>query len=103
MILPQHLEPFLLRENPALNCALKAADQEYNSLTDEEEGRVANVLLSIIARGTCRSYCDNILTICELKPSACRQLANDIGTSIFLLWNFFIHLLICRLLGKYLR
>lgn len=78
MTLPQHLEPFLFRENPSLSCALKAADSEYNEVTDIE-GAMADVFLGIVARGTCQGYCDRILSICELGPSACRQLAHDIS------------------------
>ncbi|KAF2904970.1 hypothetical protein ILUMI_01213 [Ignelater luminosus] len=77
MTLPQHLEPFLFRENPSLTCALKAVDQEYNDANDVE-GALADVLLGIIARGTCQAYCDQILSICELSHSASRQLAHDI-------------------------
>ncbi|XP_022909528.1 conserved oligomeric Golgi complex subunit 7 [Onthophagus taurus] len=76
--LPQHLEPFLFRENPSLECALKASDPEYINIEDVE-GALADVFLKIIARGTCQSYCDQILTIFELTPAASRQLAHDIN------------------------
>ncbi|KAJ3667069.1 hypothetical protein Zmor_002477 [Zophobas morio] len=36
MTLPQHLEPFLFRENPSLTCALRAVDQEYSTAGDAE-------------------------------------------------------------------
>lgn len=78
MTLPQHLEPFLFRENPALSCALRAADEEYNN-ANNVEGALADVLLSIIAQGLCQTYCDQILSICELNNIASRQLAHDIG------------------------
>lgn len=78
MTLPQHLEPFLFRENPSLTSALKAADSEYNNAADVE-GALADVFLAVVARGTCQGYCDRILSICELGPSACRQLAHDIS------------------------
>ncbi|KAJ9592818.1 hypothetical protein L9F63_015509, partial [Diploptera punctata] len=78
MTLPQHLEPFLLQENPSLTLALQVADAEYGMLSAESEGGFADILLGIIARGTCQTYCDNILGICELGPSACKQLATDI-------------------------
>jgi len=78
MTLPQHLEPFLFRENPSLTCALKAADQEYSNANDVE-GALADVLLGIIARGMCQAYCDQVLSICELSHSASRQLAHDIN------------------------
>ncbi|KDR16116.1 conserved oligomeric Golgi complex subunit 7 isoform X3 [Zootermopsis nevadensis] len=78
MTLPQHLEPFLLQDNPSLTLALQVADVEYGLLSAEAEGGFAGVLLGIIARGTCQTYCDNILGICELGSSSCKQLATDI-------------------------
>ncbi|XP_017783413.1 PREDICTED: conserved oligomeric Golgi complex subunit 7 [Nicrophorus vespilloides] len=79
MTLPQHLEPFLFRENPSLNCALKAADAEYSNSDEEGEGAMANIFLSIVARGTCQGYSDRILSIFELNQPASRQLAHDIN------------------------
>lgn len=78
MTLPQHLEPFLFRENPSLSCALNAVDQEYSSVADGE-GALASVFLKIVARGTCQGFCDRILSICELSQPASRQLAHDIS------------------------
>ncbi|KAK4882796.1 hypothetical protein RN001_006115 [Aquatica leii] len=78
MTLPQHLEPFLFRDNPSLSSALKAADEEYNN-ANNVEGALADVLLSIIARALCQAYCDQITSIGELSNSASRQLAHDIG------------------------
>ncbi|GJQ81597.1 Cog7 [Trypoxylus dichotomus] len=78
MTLPQHLEPFLFRENPALSYALKAADPEYATVADVE-GALADVFLNIVSRGTCQTYSDQILSICELSAAASRQLAHDIG------------------------
>lgn len=78
MTLPQHLEPFLFRENPSLSCALKAVDQEYSSVV-EGEGALASVFLKIVARGTCQGFTDRILSICELSQPASRQLAHDIS------------------------
>lgn len=79
MTLPQHLEPFLLQDNSSLRIALKAADNEYSSSVADEEGGLADVLLSIVARGTCQTYCDNIISIAELNGGANKQLATDIG------------------------
>lgn len=76
MTLPQHLEPFLFRENPSLSCALKAVDQEYNT---NDGGDLAQIFLSIIARGTCQGFCDRILSISDLSQPASRQLAHDIS------------------------
>lgn len=78
MTLPQHLEPFLFKENPSLAMALKAADSKYNEVSDME-GALADVFLSLVAWGTCEAYCDEILSICELGNSASRQLAHDIS------------------------
>lgn len=82
MTLPQHLEPFLLRENPSLTSALRVADSEYvgiHGLPGVEEGGFADVLLGMVTKGTCQAYTDHILAICELSPSASKQLATDIG------------------------
>lgn len=76
--MPQHLEPFLFRENPTLTCALKSADPEYNGATDVE-GALADVFLAAVVRGTCQSYCDKIISICELNNASSRQLAHDIS------------------------
>ncbi|CAH1108801.1 unnamed protein product [Psylliodes chrysocephalus] len=78
MILPQHIEPFLFKENPSLACALRSVDQEYSN-APEGEGTLAQVFLEIIARGTCQHFCDKILSIFELSPAASRQLAHDIS------------------------
>lgn len=81
MTLPQHLEPFLFRENPSLTCALKAADASYATASDVE-GALADVFLSIVANGTCQVFCDRILSICELTHAAARQLSHDISKFI---------------------
>jgi hypothetical protein len=80
MTLPQHLEPFLFRDNPSLTCALRAIDQEYHTAGDAE-GALAHVFLKVIARGTCQGFCDRILSIYELSQPASRQLAHDISMS----------------------
>lgn len=108
MTLPQHLEPFLFRENPALTCAFRAARPEYNrahvtnqnSSAANESGTpeieaggtigsvdsvgnttaaLTNVFLSVIVKATCQAYSDAILNICELNAASGRQLAHDIG------------------------
>ncbi|XP_066248690.1 conserved oligomeric Golgi complex subunit 7 [Euwallacea similis] len=78
MELPQHLEPFLFKENPALACALKSIDQEYFDAPDTE-GALAQVFLQIVARGTCNNFCDKILSMASLSQPASRQLAHDIN------------------------
>lgn len=74
MTLPQHLEPFLLRDNPALTLALTVA-------VSEGVGGSADLLLAGVARSTCITYCERILSIAHLSSSACKQLATDIGLS----------------------
>lgn len=71
MTLPQHLEPFLLRDNPALTLALSVA-------VSDGVGGSADLLLAGVARTTCLTYCDRILGISQLNSSACKQLATDI-------------------------
>ncbi|KAJ8961428.1 hypothetical protein NQ318_014675 [Aromia moschata] len=78
MTLPQHLEPFLFRDNPSLACALKAVDIEYNNAADGEDA-LASVFLKVVARGTCQVFCERIMSICELSQPASRQLAHDIN------------------------
>ncbi|KAK9878962.1 hypothetical protein WA026_003781 [Henosepilachna vigintioctopunctata] len=78
MTLPQHLEPFLFRDNPSLTYVLKAIDQEYNVASDDESA-LATVFLKLVAKGTCQVFCDKILSICELNYEASRQLSHDIG------------------------
>lgn len=91
MTLPQHLEPFLLRDNPSLTQALKAADPQYaQGLT---ESGFTGILLDIVARGTCQMFQDQTLGICQLNSVACKQLATDIG-------KFFVLLLILQFSTK---
>lgn len=87
MTLPQHLEPFLLRDNPSLTKALKAADQQYSQ--ESCESGFTNVLLGIIAKETCQMFQDQTWGIYELNQAACKQLATDIGTivtDLHLIW-----------------
>lgn len=83
MELPQHLEPFLFKENPSLMCALKSIDQEYAEAS-EVEGALAQIFLQIVARGTCNSFCDKLLSISKLSQPASRQLAHDISKKMLL-------------------
>lgn len=78
MTIPQHLEPFLFRDNPSLSCALRAADSSYNNAGDVE-GAMADVFLAIVAKCTCQEFCDRILSIKELSHPAARQLSHDIS------------------------
>ncbi|XP_031770996.1 conserved oligomeric Golgi complex subunit 7 isoform X3 [Apis florea] len=76
MTLPQHLEPFLLRENPSLTQALKAADPQYTQ--SSTESGFTDILLEIITKETCQMFLDQTLGICQLNSAACKQLATDI-------------------------
>ncbi|XP_046623336.1 conserved oligomeric Golgi complex subunit 7 [Neodiprion virginianus] len=76
MTLPQHLEPFLLRDNPSLTQALRAADPQYAQ--GSSESGFTDILLGIVAKGTCSMFQDQTLGICELNAGACKQLATDI-------------------------
>ncbi|XP_014209345.1 conserved oligomeric Golgi complex subunit 7 isoform X2 [Copidosoma floridanum] len=76
MTLPQHLEPFLLRDNPSLTKALKAADPQYSQ--ESCESGFTNVLLEIVAKETCQMFQDQTWSIYELNTAACKQLATDI-------------------------
>uniref|UniRef100_A0A1B6JSV6 Conserved oligomeric Golgi complex subunit 7 n=2 Tax=Homalodisca liturata TaxID=320908 RepID=A0A1B6JSV6_9HEMI len=77
MTLPQHLEPFLLHENPSLTAALRVAGVDGGA--GGGEGGSAELLLGAVARGTCQAFTDRILSVCELPPNTCKQLATDIG------------------------
>ncbi|XP_066586605.1 conserved oligomeric Golgi complex subunit 7 [Prorops nasuta] len=77
MTLPQHLEPFLLRDNPSLILALRAADAQYAQQSSSESG-FTGVLLDILAKGTCQMFQDQTLGIYRLNSFACKQLATDI-------------------------
>ncbi|KAJ8667096.1 hypothetical protein QAD02_008758, partial [Eretmocerus hayati] len=76
MTLPQHLEPFLLRDNPSLTKALKAADSQYSQ--ESCESGFTNILLGIVAKETCQMFQDQTWGIYELNSAACKQLATDI-------------------------
>lgn len=76
--LPQHLEPFLSQENTALNSVLQVISSELEKVSVEKEN-YPNVLLTLVAQGTCQAYADQILNIRELNISAVRQLAADIS------------------------
>lgn len=109
MTLPQHLEPFLFRENPGLTCAFRSGRPEYNrtqvtspspnpthneanAVVDAEitaatngstdsstTATLTNVFLGVIVKATCQAYSDAILNVCELNAANGRQLAHDIG------------------------
>lgn len=71
MTLPQHLEPFLLHENPSLTAALRVGG--------EAGGGSAELLLGDVARATCNAFTDRVLSAAHLPPNTCKQLMTDIG------------------------
>lgn len=78
MTLPQHIEPFVLQDNPALVTALKHEQLPYTKPNDCVD-HVADYLLSCIARGTLQIYFEAILKIPQLTSYANNQLITDIG------------------------
>ncbi|XP_074109014.1 conserved oligomeric Golgi complex subunit 7 [Cotesia typhae] len=78
MTLPQHLEPFLLTDNPSLNYALKMADDKFNHM-ESGSGGFTGIFLGIVAKDACQMFLDQILGICELDGKGCKQLAVDIN------------------------
>ncbi|XP_067125689.1 conserved oligomeric Golgi complex subunit 7 [Centruroides vittatus] len=78
MTLPQHIEPFVLQDNPALVTALKHEQLPYTKPNDCVD-HVADYLLSCIARGTLQIYFEAILKIPHLTSYANNQLITDIG------------------------
>ncbi|RZF40162.1 hypothetical protein LSTR_LSTR010114 [Laodelphax striatellus] len=78
MTLPQHLEPFLMRDNPALTGALHVGGGEGAAAQAGGGGGFADLLLGMVARGTCQTYLDHILAVSQLTPAASKQLAIDI-------------------------
>jgi hypothetical protein len=76
MTLPQHLEPFLLRDNPGVGVALQAAG--VGTLGEGGSG-AAELLLGSVAAATSQAFCDHALTIEHITPSGAKQLATDIS------------------------
>lgn len=66
------------QENAALNAVLQVITTELEKVS-VEKGNYPNVLLTLVAQGTCQAYADQILNIRELNISAVRQLAADIS------------------------
>ncbi|XP_031568834.1 conserved oligomeric Golgi complex subunit 7-like [Actinia tenebrosa] len=77
LTLPQQLEPFITKENPALEAAMKTGKLPF---PDEQEENIdpASHWLGSIARGTIHTYVENILRIHELTPYSTKQLLADI-------------------------
>lgn len=93
MTLPQHLEPYMTSENPALARALQervfpycAGVSSTGNVTGGEEGdsheehnTPADFLLSCVARATCQTYQEHMLRIPQLTNNSTKQLYTDIG------------------------
>ena len=86
MTLPQHLEPYMSHDNPALNRAFRERVFPYcgsggaGAAKDVLEGETpADFLLNCIATATCQVYQDNILKIPQVSTNSAKQLHVDIG------------------------
>ncbi|ESO86524.1 hypothetical protein LOTGIDRAFT_194952 [Lottia gigantea] len=77
MTIPQHLEPFMLHDNPTLTTALKYGKLPYIDDQDLPE-HLADLWLESVAKGTMHIYCEEILKIINLSPHATKQLITDI-------------------------
>ncbi|KFM79726.1 Conserved oligomeric Golgi complex subunit 7, partial [Stegodyphus mimosarum] len=78
MTIPQHIEPFILRDNPALHTALKNCNMPH-SVEQDSSSNVADYLLECLARRITDCYCENILRIFYITANAINQLITDIG------------------------
>ncbi|XP_050421555.1 conserved oligomeric Golgi complex subunit 7 [Adelges cooleyi] len=74
--LPQHVEPFLVRDNEAITIVLNLADRRYSDANQEES--YTNVLLKILANNTCDLYIEQIQSLRDLNNFAAQHLAADI-------------------------
>ncbi|GIY61541.1 conserved oligomeric Golgi complex subunit 7 [Caerostris darwini] len=78
MTIPQHIEPFILRDNPGLHTALKNCNMPHG-LEQDNSSNVADYLLECLARRITDCYYENILKISHLKNNAASQLVTDIS------------------------
>ncbi|CAM1154693.1 COG7 (predicted) [Pycnogonum litorale] len=74
--LPQHIEPFVVDDNPALSLALKNGKLPY--IMDQNSSHLADVLLGSLAQGTTQTYCETIIRINQLTSASTKQLITDI-------------------------
>ncbi|KAH3692541.1 conserved oligomeric Golgi complex subunit 7-like [Dreissena polymorpha] len=77
MTLPQHLEPFTLEDDPAVQVAVKYGKLPFTDETELPE-HIANLWLESIARGTMHVLSEEILKIRDLSPHGTKQLVTDI-------------------------
>jgi len=74
--LPQHVEPFLVRDNEAVTAVLSISDRRYMDASLEES--YMNVLLKILSSNTCDVYVEQIQSLRDVNSLAAQQLAADI-------------------------
>ena len=87
MMLPQHLEPFILQENRGLGRAL--AEQVFpHAQTDvllvqpgQHSHSAADFLLGCVAKASAAALSEAVLRIPTLGAKAAKQVAADIGTN----------------------
>lgn len=83
MMLPQHLEPFVIEENKGLRRALSEQTfphGESESLATQSHSP-ADFLLSCVAKASATLLSDAILRIPTVNAKMAKQLASDIGIS----------------------
>ncbi|KAG4072255.1 hypothetical protein HA402_004187 [Bradysia odoriphaga] len=73
LTLPQHLEPLLLSPSTHLKTALELCDTKYTQNIPSTD-----VLLSLLVDECCAMYEEQITQICQLSPTASKQIATDI-------------------------
>lgn len=78
MTIPQHIEPFILQDNPALCVALKSCKKAFVSEQDPMNN-VADYLLECLAQGITETYIEAILKISGITPHNTNQLVTDIS------------------------
>jgi len=78
MTLPQHLEPYMSQDNPALSRAFRESVFPGSSGTSPASSP-ADFLLSCIAASTCSSYLSYISSIPATTPNSSRQLGVDVS------------------------
>lgn len=74
LMLPQHLEPVLLRPAPALREALELCDERYQ----QPHVAGADVLLALLVDETCAMYEEQIGRIGGVSAAGAKQLATDV-------------------------
>ena len=79
MMLPQHLEPFVLEENKGLTRAL--SEQTFPHGQTELAHSPSDFLLGCVANASATLLGDTILRISTVNPKTAKQLASDIGTT----------------------